>query len=136
MVQIYNAGMFGVDLFDMFMALYPLHHRSKKGYMRTFFGFLQPVSQMVSLYKRICAQNGIKIEEQKDLLEFSSDVASSLSGKCIPKRLGRGRPCTDTSLEKVGKKPRKAPTSVPNEYIRFDSFKHWPEHRTNRPSCQ
>eukprot|EP00795_Rhopilema_esculentum_P010818 gene10818-biopygen13266 len=52
-VWIYKAGMFGVDLFDMFMASYRLHHRSKKGYMRFSFGFLQPVSQMVGAYKSV-----------------------------------------------------------------------------------
>ena len=135
-VQIYNAGMFGVDLFDMFMALYRLHHRSKKGYMRIFFWILATsVTNGWCLYKRICAQNGIKVEEQKDLLEFTSDVASSLSSKCIPTRRGRGRPSTDTSLEQVAKIPRKAPTSAPNEDIRFDGFEHWPEHRSNRPRC-
>ena len=105
-VKIYNAGMFGIDLFDMFMALYRLHHRSKKGYMRIFFWILATgVTNGWCLYKRVCAQNEVPKEEQKDLLEFTSDVESSLCNKAVPKRRSRGRRSLDSPVEHVVKMP-------------------------------
>ena len=75
-VEIYNAGMFGIYLLDMFMlldifALYCLHYKSKKGYMRIFIWILATsVTNGWCLYKRLCAQNGIKIEEKKGFVRI------------------------------------------------------------------
>eukprot|EP00112_Aurelia_sp_Birch-Aquarium-sp1_P023435 Seg6986.1 transcript_id=Seg6986.1/GoldUCD/mRNA.D3Y31 product="hypothetical protein" protein_id=Seg6986.1/GoldUCD/D3Y31 len=104
--------------------------------MRIFFWILgTSVTNGWCLYKRVCAQNGMPLEDQKDLLEFTSDVASSLSSKCVPKRRSRGRPSTNSPMEQVAKKPRSVPKRAPDDNIRFDGIEHWPEHRSNRPRC-
>ena len=78
-MQIYNGRMGGVDLFDTFQALFPLQHRSKKGYMLIFFWIL--VTSLINawcLYWQLNGQGGIPQAEQTDLLHFTAQVDSSL----------------------------------------------------------
>ena len=80
----YNAGMGGVDLFDMFQALYRLHHKCRKGYMRFFFWFLgTAVINEWCLYRRIMKQQGVPIAKQLDLLQFTCSVSHSLAEATI-----------------------------------------------------
>ena len=103
-VQIYNGGMGEVDLFDMFQALFRLHHRSKKGYMRIFF-WIQGTSLINAwcLYRRLSGQGGIPHAEQRDLLHFTAQVASSLVRNSLPKR---GRPSLEPTEDDIAKRPR------------------------------
>ena len=134
-VQIYNGGMGGVDLFDMFQALYRLHHRSKKGYMRIFFWILgTSLINAWCLYRRLSGQGGIPQAEQTDLLHFTAQVASSLVRNYLPKR-GRGRPSLEPTEDDTAKRPRRPPTRIPQDDVRHDGLQHWPEHRPDRPRC-
>ncbi len=134
-VQIYNGGMGGVDLFDMFQALYRLHHRAKKGYMRIFFWLLATsVINAWCLYRRLAKQNQVPKAEQTDLLHFTAQIATSLVSDNAQRR-GRGRPSLTQDEPLSAKRPRRAPADVPQENTRFDGREHWPEHRADRPRC-
>ena len=86
-VVIYNGGMGGVDLFNMFQALYRLHHKSRKGYMRFFFWILgTAVINAWCLYRRVCKQQGIPIIKQLHLLRFTSSVSHSLAESTIQRK--------------------------------------------------
>ena len=132
-VILYNGGMGGVDLIDMFQALYRLHHKSRKGYMRFFFWVLATsVINGWCLYRRVCRQEGII--KQFDLLKFTSAVSQSLA-ESPTQRKGRGRPSTERSPG-VDKRPRRAPDVVPPQAdVRTDDVAHWPVHRADRPRC-
>ena len=90
-VHVYNGGMGGVELFDMSQALYQLHHRSKKGYMRICFWI--PGTSLINawcFYWRLSGQGGVPFAEQTDLLHVTAQVASLLVRSIVPKR-GRGK---------------------------------------------
>ena len=130
-----NAGMGGVDLFDMFQALYRLHHKSQKGYMRFFFWALgTAVINAWCLYRRISKQQNVALAKQLDLLRFTCSVSQSLAEATI-QRKGRGRPSIDLPSGSKDKLPRKAPDMAPQADIRTDATNHWPVHRPDRPRC-
>ena len=135
-VSLYNGGMGGVKLFDMFMALYHLNHRSKQGYMRVFFWILAiSVTNAWCLYRCPCIQDQVPASEQLDLLNFTSDVAASLVKTHVMVRQS-GRPSSNGSPnERIAKRPRKAPTKGPNDDIRYDGVEHWPVYGSERPRC-
>ncbi len=136
-VIVYNEGMGGVDLFDMFQALYRLHHKSRKGYMRFFFWALATaVINGWCLYRRVASSCSTVIGRQLDLLEFTSAVSSSLAEGVVEKRR-RGRPSLEGREEEdQPKMPRKAPDNRPPQPdVRTDGMGHWPIYRGDRPRC-
>ena len=114
-VVIYNAGMGDVDLFDMFQALYRLHHKCQKGYMRFFFWILgTSVINAWCLCRRIMKQQGVPITKQLDLLQIRCSVSHSLAEATI-QRKGRGRPSFEAPSVPKDKLPRKAPEMAPQQ---------------------
>ena len=103
----YNAGMGGVDLFDMFQAFYRLHHKCRKGYMRFFFWILgTAVINAWCLCCRIMKQQGVPIAKQLHLLQFTCSVSHSLAEATI-RRKGRGRPSIEAPSVPTDKLPGK-----------------------------
>lgn len=149
-VKVYNSAMGGVDLFDMFQALYRLDHKSRKWYIRIFYWII--ASSVVNAWLRYRKdfnaiklskgnQSFLKKEKQMSLVEFTLNVAASLMKNAKPiKKRTPGRPSTSSSVVEqepsTSKRPRKAPDLIGTpEDIRFDNYKHWPTHREDRPRC-
>ena len=134
-VHIYNGGMGGVNVIDMFQALYRLHHRSKKGYMWIFFWILgTSLINAWCLYRRLSGHGGVPLAVQTDLLHFTAQVASSLVRSVVPKR-GRGRPSLEPTEDDIAQRRRRPPTRIPQDDVHHDGLQHWPEHRPDRPRC-
>ena len=140
-VKLYNADMGGVDLFDMFRALYSLDHKSKRWYMKIFFWIL--ATSAINgwlMYRRHCKHFGVPRKEQMPLLLFICQIADAVITSEIdtPRSRRRGRPSLERSLEvtPVSKRPRRAPDlhDTPSG-IRYDAKNHWPIHRPDRPRC-
>eukprot|EP00795_Rhopilema_esculentum_P009567 gene9567-17318_t len=113
-VKLYNADMGGVDLFDMFRALYSLDHKSKRWYMKIFFWIL--ATSAINgwlMYRRHCKHFGVPRKEQMPLLLFICQIADAVITSEIdtPRSRRRGRPSLERSLEvtPVSKRPRRAP---------------------------
>ena len=71
-VKEYNKHMEGVDLCDMFMALYRIKLRSTKYYMHiVYYSISVSVVNGWLLYRRHCVQNNIPANDQMSLLKFS-----------------------------------------------------------------
>ena len=79
LVKQYNAHMGGVDLLNMLIALYRIHLRSKKWYLKIVFNFLDVVVVHCWLqYRKDCRTIGFDNKEIIPLLDFKMQVANSL----------------------------------------------------------
>lgn len=75
----YNQFMGGVDLVDSLVALYRTTIRSKKWYHKIYFHLMDLcVVNSWLLYRRDCASCGVPKKEQFSLLQFKTDLASTL----------------------------------------------------------
>ena len=146
-VKVYNSEMRGVDLFDMFQALYRLDHKIRRWYMRIFYWIL--ASSVVNAWLRYRKDfDSMKLskgnesfsgkQKRMSLIEFIMNVSSSLlkNAKLVTVRKP-GQPSSSFMEESTtSKRPRKAPDlkEVPAD-TRFDNVDHWPVHRDERPRC-
>ena len=117
-VKVYNFAMRGVDLFDMFQALYRLYHKSGRWYMRIFYWVLASsvVNARLQYRKDFDSMKLSKGNEsfsgkQKRmfLIEFIMNVSSSLlkNAKLVTVRKP-GRPSSSFMEQSTtSKRPRK-----------------------------
>ena len=86
-VKVYNSEMGGVDLFDMFQALYRLDHKIRRWYMRIFYWIL--ASSVVNAWLRYRKDfDSMKLskgnesfsgkQKRMSLIEFTMNISSSL----------------------------------------------------------
>ena len=86
-VKVYNSEMRGVDLFDMFQALYRLDHKMRRWYMRIFYWIL--ASSVVNAWLRYRKDfDSMKLskgnesfsgkQKRMSLIEFTMNISSSL----------------------------------------------------------
>jgi hypothetical protein len=136
-VKCYNGGMGGVDLADMFIALYRIVVKTCRWYIKVFWHCIDicKVNAWI-LYRRHCDEQGIPKKNQKSLLKFSLLLADSLIhvNKVLPPESSNGkpgRPAKRKSIEVAcnSKPGRKPVTPSPDEVIRTDQFGHWPVYR-------
>ena len=146
-VKVFNSEMGGVDLFDMFEALYKLDHKIRRWYMRIFYCIL--VSSVVNAWLQYPKDfDSMKLskanesfsgkQKQMSLIEFTMNISSSFLKNAKPVTVRKsGRP-SSSFMEKstTYKQPKKAPhlKDVPAD-TRFDNVDHWPVHRDERPRC-
>lgn len=129
-VHIYNQSMGGVDLSDMFMALYSVPTKARRWY----FSLLGYVLELALTngwlaYKRDCVLLGIP-QSLKSSKEFRLQVSEALK---VPQLHAKGRPSLDNSLKKkIVKRPM---VSRPSDKLRTDDKNHWPE-KTTKGRCR
>ncbi|XP_029973972.1 piggyBac transposable element-derived protein 3-like [Salarias fasciatus] len=140
-VKVYNNNMGGVDLADMFAALYRIEIRSRRWYLRILY-YLIDLSLVNGwlLYRRHLTQKQEK--KYMPLLDFRAQVADALikvgkQGDLNSRK--RGRP----SLEDVPEPHQAASPSPPLQRIvapsvdvRLDRFDHFPNHADKRGRCR
>ena len=110
LVKQYNAHMGGVDLLNILIALYRIHLRSKKWYLKIVFNFLDVVVVHCWMqYRKVCRTIGFDNREIIPLLDFKMQVANSLMKteteelQKAPKR--RGRPSNAVEQKKKRRPP-------------------------------
>ena len=119
-VKVYNCGKGGVDLFNMFQALYRLDQKSRRWYMQIFYWIL--ASSVVNAWLRYrkdfdsmkqSKRNESFSGKQKrmSLIEFTMNVYSSLLKNAKPFTVRKPRRLSSSFMEEstTSKRPRKAP---------------------------
>lgn len=134
-VREYNTFMGGVDLMDMFLALYRIDRRSKRWYMRIIFYLLGlAVSNSWLLHKRHQQGQGVRSEDAS-LKIFIQSVAECLtkSGKHFEAVKRRRPPKEHSPIPE--KKRRVLHSAAPQSDVRYDGFSHWPVHMEQKQRC-
>lgn len=135
-VQQYNKSMGGVDLADCLLALYRIHLRSKKYYMRLIFHMLDmAIVNSWLLYKRDAKQLKLPNKDILPLALFKLEVADALIKRGKPTTAKRGRPSSSSLENEPKKKPRGQQSSIYN-VIRFDKIDHFPALGEKRNRCK
>ena len=126
-VKNYNAFMGGVDLCDMYHALYRIDKRSKRWYIRiVYFLFSVCLTNAWLLYK-------INNKTKMPLREFIISVSDSLmrSGKNLKKPVGRPKQNAEVESGKTAYKK-----IIVSDDIRFDNVGHWVSCDKKRNRCK
>lgn len=125
-VKEYSSHMGGVDLADMFVALYRTGLKSHKWYMSLFSQMLDIcVNNAWILYRRDCKALS---EKHKRLKEFRHEIGIALTSKDKP-RLGR-RPL-EKPYDFPAKKIKNEIAPRPYDEIRYDKVDHCPDFTKN-----
>ena len=94
-MKAYNKNMGGVDLAELFLALYLVSVKTKRWFIGKVFWYLLDITKVNDwiLYKRHRVQLSIPQTEKKTLLDFSCKLAESLikANKTVASSF-RGRP--------------------------------------------
>ena len=118
-VKVYNSAIGGVNLFNMFQALYRLDHKSHRWYMRIFYWIL--ASSVINAWLRyhkdfdsmkLSKGNESFLGKQKrmSLIEFTMNVSSSLLKNAKPVTVRKsGWPSSFMEESTTSKEPTKAP---------------------------
>jgi hypothetical protein len=129
-IKVYNGSMGGVDLSDMYFALYKLPSRARRWYF-PIFCYLIGISLTNSwlLYKRDCEALGVS-QEIETSKKFRLLVCEGLAAGS---QAARGRPSLDNSLSKV--RVRQPVADRPGDELRTDGLQHWPQ-ITDKGRCR
>ena len=147
LILCYNKGMGGVDFADMMIALYRIHVKTRRWYVKVFWHLVDMVKVNAwVLYNRHCDILAIPKKQQLSLVDFTLTIAEALvhaNKIALPASNGKpGRPKkrqgSDTqspscSSSKVGRKPT---IPAPCDDSRFDKLGHWPEPTDKRGRCR
>lgn len=120
-IKKYNSTMGGVDLGNMFLALYKLPSRARRWYFPLFCYLIGlSLTNAWLLYKRDCEVLGVRqdIQCSKD---FRLNVCAALAAGT---QKARGRPSLNSSLSKA--KVKKPMAERPADELRTDRLEHWP----------
>ena len=135
-VKEYNESMGGVDLADMLISLYRTNIKTRRWYLKVLFHCVD-ISKVNAwlLYRRYANQLKVPENQQTKLLEFICTIAESLvrSGKTTK---DVGRPKKRRASDTPSPAPRKQPTAMPCEDVRYDNVSHWPEFREKKNKCR
>ncbi|KAK9965402.1 hypothetical protein ABG768_018879 [Culter alburnus] len=140
-VKVYNHNMGGVDLADMFAALYRIDIRPRRWYLRILY-YLIDLSLVNAwlLYRRHLTQKQEK--KYMPLLDFRVQVADALikvgkQADLISRK--RGRPSLEddpTSHQAAPPPPPLQRISAPSVDVRLDRCDHFPIHAEKRGRCR
>ena len=126
----YNKHMGGVDLCDMFMALYRVKLGTRKWYMHiVYYGIGVAIVNAWLLYRRHCQQKGTAEKEVLSLLKLQTIIGNSLlaTGKeDIAIRRGRPFSSPSSSTLKKRKKHHSAVVPITDDGVRLDKIDHFP----------
>lgn len=130
-VLTYNKTMGGVDLSDMFMALYAVPTRARRWYI-SLVGYTVELALTNSWlsYKRDCDLLGQKLKVP-DSKHFRLEVSLGLMASA---QRSKGRPSLDKSLSK--KKIVRPMVPRPASELKCDGLNHWPEMCSNKNRCR
>ncbi|KAK7135513.1 hypothetical protein R3I94_014246 [Phoxinus phoxinus] len=140
-VKVYNHNMGGVDLADMFAALYRIDIRSRRWYLRILYYLIDlSLANGWLLYRRHLTQ----MQEKKymPLLDFRVQVADALIKVGKQADLNsrkRGRPSLEddpTSHQAAPPPPPLQRISAPSVDVRLDRCDHFPIHAEKRGRCR
>lgn len=126
-IRLYNKSMGGVDKSDFLVALYRTFIRSKKWTLRVIFHYFNvAVCNSWLEYRRDTSNAGTT--KQKDLLEFTFDVAEALAfSKALVRTPKVGRPRSRSASPALAPSTsKKQKQCAPVSEIRFDNLGHWP----------
>ncbi|XP_067300961.1 piggyBac transposable element-derived protein 2-like [Pseudorasbora parva] len=140
-VKVYNHNMGGVDLADMFAALYRIDIRPRRWYLRILY-YLIDLSLVNGwlLYRRHLTQKQEK--KYMPLLDFRVQVADALIKVGKQADLNsrkRGRPSLEddpTSHQAAPPQPPLQRISAPSVDVRLDRCDHFPIHAEKRGRCR
>ena len=128
-VKDYNAFLGGVDKADMLCSLYGTSRKSKKWWLRIFFGL---VDRTICNAYVVCKKMS---NENINLLDFRRSVAQSMVIKGKPPNLGR--PMTPSPSNRLTtNKRRKSNYSVAPSIRKENLGIHWPQHDGKRGRCE
>ena len=115
----------GVDLSDMYMALYSIPTRARRWYF-SLFGYCLELALTNSYlqYRRDCKLLGVP-QDLKTSKEFRIAVSETLRNGALR---SRGRPSLNASLNK--KRIRRPMALRPDADLRLDGLNHWPDNTT------
>ena len=127
----YNQHMGAIDKFDMLMSYYRIKNRTTKWYRAIFYWCLNASIVNAWLhYRRHCSELKVLKSKQMDLLEFTSNVSSSLMtlNKTLQKSK-KGRPSLSAILspKPYENKKRKLQNGSVHINIQKDQIGHFPE---------
>lgn len=133
-VQEYNQSMGGVDKTDFLVSLYCTNIRSRKWTLRVIAHFMNlAVTNSWLEYRRDAEQQGLRVNDQMDLLDFTLQVMDALAkaGVAVASRK-RGRPSSSPiqALKKLQCGNRR-----PVEDVRYDQTGHWPVAKEEQQRC-
>ena len=140
-----NQFMGGVELLGGLLSLYRIHIISKKWYHKLLYHFFDiAVVKSWLLYRRDLKCLSIPEIEWMSFRSFKMSIANSLLMKDKRQRERTpGRPSTSRSEKDLSAKRKRGPAApIPNNFIRLDSFTHWPSYmcdgkhdRCKLPGC-
>ncbi|XP_063902705.1 piggyBac transposable element-derived protein 3-like, partial [Zophobas morio] len=128
-IRLYNKSMGGVDKSDFLVALYRTFIRSKKWTLRIIFHYFNIAVCNSWLEYRRDASKESGSTKQKDLLQFTFDVAEALAfSKALVRtpKVGRPRSRSASPLASSAESPKRQKQCTPVEDVRFDNLAHWP----------
>lgn len=141
MVVEYNSHMRGVDLYNMLLSLYRIHHQSTKYSMHiVFYCIGVALVNGWLLYRWHMVQKNLPARNQLSLLKFQAELAASLCklGKlCGEAVRWRGRPSSTSPVPAATPSRERKAASIPNptKDIQLDSVKHFPQFQDKQQHC-
>jgi len=130
----YNQHMGGVDLTDMFLALYRIAVKSKKWYSPiVHYCFNVAIVDGWILYKRHMIQHGKTKKQCMGLKDFQCQIACALTKASKKIQRKRGRPSNDSPAPPKRAKPQPA---KPVSDVQYDGLDHWPVHTECKLRCK
>jgi hypothetical protein len=136
-VKFYNRSMGGVDKHDFLISLYRTAIKSRKWTLRIIFHYFNmAIINSWLEYKRDATALGIPLKNQMDLLDFTFDIAETLSfSKQLAAPTKRGRPLSNSPILPPPKK-KLNPTVRPGKDIRYDGLNHMIERSPKQQRCK
>ncbi|XP_049523764.1 piggyBac transposable element-derived protein 2-like [Dermacentor silvarum] len=133
-VREYNKSMGGVDKTDFLVSLYRTNIRSRKWTLRVIAHFMNlAVTNSWLEYRRGAELQGIRMNDQMDLLDFTLRVVEALAKAGVadmPRKRGRPSSSPMQPLKKLQYGNRR-----PVEDIRYDQVGHWPIAKEEQQRC-
>lgn len=135
-IKLYHKFLGGAYAFNALINSYRIQFRSKKGYHRFFFHFVDMViANSWLLYQRDCDSLDVPKKEQKDLLAFRTSIAQALCMQFNEIYSIKREPApSDVEVQK--KKYRGPSRALPTLEVRSDAVGHWPVVVTERQRCK
>lgn len=136
LIKLYNANMGGVDKFDQMISYYRTFIKSKKWTLRMITHAIDTaITNSWFEYKLEAEKSGLPRKDQKDLLDFRTEISDHLLNVGQPVRKRKGRPSLE-ELESRERKQRKREQIRPSVAVRSDSIDHLPDVDKNKEATR
>ncbi|KAL1486516.1 hypothetical protein MTO96_046928 [Rhipicephalus appendiculatus] len=133
-VQECNKSMQGVDKADFLVSLYRTNIRSRKWTLRVIAHSMNlAVTNSWLEYRRNAEQQGVRMNDQMDLLDFTLHVVEALAKAGVADvSRKRGRP-SSSPMQPL--KRLQCGNRRPVEDVRYDQIGHWPVAKEEQQRC-